>query len=228
MTMSTILRHIFLLVSLTSSTIASSQIPIQSRELDSSLLSKSLNELRNHHGIHKNIPDEYESAILTALSFIPELESTEIIFKMSKINTSLNARPKFGSGLFRRKGKRKYVVRIHPPTEDSTVTLDQASFNAQVGVFGHELNHLVDYSQRSFFGIMERGLAYFSSKSKQKYEKEIDRMTIACGLGWQLHDWSRFVVEESIGTIKYKKFKREIYLEPVEIVALIKSMEDAK
>jgi len=202
------------------------QTTVQHRDLDSVFLEQAKDELTAQYSANKSYPKQYEIAILTALSHIPELESTCIVFKMSKINTSLNARPKFGSGLFRRKHKRKYVVRIQPPAEDITVTLDQASFNAQVGAFGHELNHLKDYSSRSFFGILGRGLAYMTSKSKEKYEKEIDQMTVECGLGWQLYDWSKFVVDDSIGTRKYKAFKRKTYLEPYEIKGIINSLEN--
>ncbi|MFT5778664.1 MAG: hypothetical protein ACI837_001620 [Crocinitomicaceae bacterium] len=197
----------------------------QIRSFDSLDISKTLGDLQSLSGYNKTIPKAFELSILKALSYFPELDSSRIVFKFAKINTSLNARPTVGSLLFRRRHKRKYVIRIRPATEGTVVTLDQANFNARVGVFGHELSHLADYSQRGFFKIMGRMFAYGSKRSKERFEKEIDQNTIDRGLGWQLHDWSSFVVNESVATEKYKTFKRRIYLEPVEIIEQIIQLE---
>jgi hypothetical protein len=123
--------------------------------------------------------------------------------------------------IFRKKSKRKYVVRINNSAKDSIVILDSVPFNASIGLFGHEFNHFVDYSTRNIFGVIGRLIAYSSKKSKEKFEKEIDVMTINRGLGWQLYDWASFVLNESNATEEYKDFKRLIYLEPDEIKALI-------
>ncbi|MFT5859073.1 MAG: hypothetical protein ACI865_001169 [Flavobacteriaceae bacterium] len=217
------MKYILSIILILFSLIGFSQEVHQQRMLDSSSFATQKIELRRRFGHNKEIPEDFELTILTALSYFPELDSTTIIFKMKKINTSLNARPKFGSALFRRGFKRKYVVRICPPTAEKRITLDQVAFNGRVGVLGHEFNHLKDYSNRSFFGIIGRGFAYMTKKSKEKFEKEIDRRTIEIGLGWQLYDWAKFVSEESIATEKYKVFKRAIYLESAEIREIIES-----
>jgi len=60
-----------------------------------------------------------------------------------------------------------------------------------------------------------------SKKSKRKFEYEIDSLTIVHGAGWQLYEWSYFVLNLSKASEDYKNFKREIYMKPEEIETLI-------
>ena len=46
-------------------------------------------------------------------------------------------------------------------------------------------------------------------------------MTIKRGLGWQLYNWSFYVLYESDAKLEYKEFKKTIYLEPEEISEII-------
>lgn len=193
----------------------------QVRTLDSLDFVARLDELREEFSYRKVVLSEFEMAIYATLSFYPELDSTRIVFKQAKIKTSLNARPTMGSMLFRKRENRKYVIRIKPNTGDSVATLDQAGFNAVVGVLGHEFNHILDYSQRGFFGIIKRLLGYTNKKGKRKYEAEIDQMTIDRGLGWQVYDWEDFVFNKSKATEKYKEYKRSVYYTPEELLILV-------
>ena len=63
----------------------------------------------------------------------------------------------------------------------------------------------MDYSNKGLFGVLGRGLSYSSKKSKEKFEKEIDQRTIDRGLGWQLFDWSNYILQESNADEKYKE-----------------------
>jgi len=109
---------------------------------------------------------------------------------------------------------------------DSVILLSTVPFNARVGLFGHELAHFADYNSRSFFGVLGRMFAYSNKKGKEKFEKEIDSLTIERGLGWQLYDWSDFVLNHSNGSVSYKEFKRQIYLEPEEIKLIIEERNE--
>lgn len=191
--------------------------PNQERELYPDSVYLESDSLKIEFSVKKNIPALYKLEILKALSYYPELKDVEIQFKVQKIKTTLNTRPTLGSLLFRRKSKRKYVIRIDESTATGKVTLRDANFNAKIGVFGHEFYHIIDYSQKGFLGVFARGIAYGSESSKEKFEKEIDSNTIKRGLGWQLYEWSNYVLNESNGTEEYKTFKRKIYLEPEEI-----------
>jgi hypothetical protein len=193
----------------------------QVRNLDSSDFVHRLDALREEFSYRKTTLPEFESVIYATLSYFPELDSTRIMFKKAKIKTSLNARPTMGSVIFRKRENRNYVIRIKPNNGDSVATLDQADFNAVIGVLGHELSHIVDYSQRGFFGIVGRLLSYTNKKGKRKYEAEIDQMTIDRGLGWQVYAWEDFVLNKSKATAKYKAYKRSVYYTEEEIRVLI-------
>lgn len=192
-----------------------------SKKIDSTIIRKKIDVVRNNFGYNKIIPKENELAILHALTFYPELDSTTIIFKQARIKTTLNARPTILSLLFRKKKNRKYVVRINDHDMEGVVTLNEVPFNAQIGLFGHEFNHFIDYQSKNAFQVIGRLFAYISDKSKEKFEKEIDTMTIKRGLGWQLYHWSYFVLNDSDASEKYKDFKKKIYLEPEEIKFMI-------
>lgn len=182
---------------------------------DSLYCASEIDSLELNFGQNKEIIPPYRLSILKTLSYFPELKFTRIKFKKANLKTSLTTRPTFFSLLFRSKENRTYVVRIDE-SEDK-IRIKDAPFNAKIGVFGHEFSHIVDYSQRTIWGVFGRGFAYLSNKKKANFEKHIDRLTIEHHLSTQLYDWAVFVLNSPNGTEEYKLFKREIYLEPEEI-----------
>ncbi|HOW27290.1 MAG TPA: TerC/Alx family metal homeostasis membrane protein [Elusimicrobiota bacterium] len=182
-----------------------------------------IEELRSIYGRNKTIPKEYELPILIALSHYPELADMQIDFELRKdtpLNTSLVSRPRTFSS-FLPGERRRYHIIINDISrrEDSVAPLlREASFNAQVGVLGHELAHIVDYRAKGLLQIIGTGLSYlFSAGYKRSLEKKIDLLTVSHGLGWQLHDWADFVLNESNAPESYKDFKKRIYLFPGDI-----------
>ena len=177
-----------------------------------------LDSLKIRFGKNKTIPNHLLISSLLALAYFPELQSQRIRFKETGIKTTLNARPSILS-LFRfNKSKRKYIIRVNNKTNEEIVSVYRVPFNAQIGLLGHEFAHIVDYQQKNFFGVIKRAFSYLSEKSKKKFEHEIDNLTIKSGLGWQLYDWSYYILNQSNATEEYKQFKREIYLTPEQIL----------
>jgi hypothetical protein len=213
----------FLVIALLHSSLA--QDSWREDERDSLLVVERLDTLRAAYGTNKRFISAVEVPALAALSYYPELKSTRIEFKLAKINTTLNARPTIGSLLFRSRGNRKYVIRLNEQQVDSIIRFQDVPFAGKVGVLGHEFGHLVDYSDRSFFGILGRLLAYTSKKRKAAFEKEIDLLTIQRGLGKELYTWSYYVLYQSNAQATYKAFKAQIYLTPEEILEIINDPE---
>lgn len=176
-----------------------------------------LDSLKIYFSKNKKIKTTYDLEIFTALSYYPELANTRITIKNAKIKTTLNARPTILSTFVRKRSKRKYVIRINNKKLDSIIQFKDISFNAKVGVLGHEFAHIYDYNKRSFFGIIKRFFAYTTAKSKSRFEKEIDSITIERGLGYKLLEWANYVLHESNATESYKQFKKDTYLTPEEI-----------
>lgn len=191
------------------------------RSLDSIHYGSKVDSLNLIYGNNKTIPADHETAILATLSFFPELESTRIEFRETKIRTTMNARPTLMSMIFRKKENRKYVIRINNTQKQGKPLFSEAHFNAQVGILGHEFSHIADYINQNFFGMSRRAISYLFPKSKAKYEGEIDAYTIEKGIGWQLYDWKHFVHHDSDASDKYKRFKSRIYLMPEDIMQLI-------
>lgn len=165
-------------------------------------------------------PAEYERQILYALSYYPELNEVKIIFREMSIATTLNCKPLLLS-LLRGKSMRVYVIGINNKKQFSGILFSQIPPEGQIGIIGHELAHIKDFQSRSVFGVMRRGIDYLHVRSKAKFERAIDTMTIQAGMGEYLHRWAHYAVYESNASEKYKRFKRRIYLAPEEIIGIV-------
>jgi len=167
-----------------------SQVPQKHFSADS--LSKDyFSTLKKEFGNYKKIPEGVEKPILIALSYYPELKNTPIHFRVKKRHTPLQTRPTW-SGLFKRKEIRDYVITISDSTE-LTLTpflFKNVSFNAEIGVAGHELAHVADFSRYSFIRLLTHGIKNTSPKYLDRFEFKTDSICVAHGLGYQLLEWS--------------------------------------
>lgn len=189
-----------------------------------------LNSLKVNYGISKIIPAVYETQILIALSYFPELKNTTIEFRLKKTKTPLSSKPTL-LGLVESAKKRKYIITISEETnpELEPILFKKLNFNAQVGVLGHELSHVSDYLTKGFGKIMNLLLIeIFSKKQVDKFEARTDHICINHGLGFQLLDWSKSVRENlkieywrGADNLKYKTGD-ERYLNPETIIDIIK------
>ncbi len=159
------------------------------------------------------LPDTLFSAFCKALEYYPELWNTSITFKSKKIKTSLNVRPKVWSVLFRKKENRKYVVRVNNDPKRVGENIINAPYAAQVGVFGHELAHVVDYDSLSVSGVFGRGIGYMKKDYRIAYENKVDKHTIQVGLGWYLQSWASYILENPYISEDYKAYKSKYYLD---------------
>lgn len=66
-------------------------------------------------------------------------------------------------------------------------------FNAQIGVIGHELGHVVEFSCMATIKIVEHAASNVSSKYIDHFEFKTDSICITHGLGYQLLAWSTYV-----------------------------------
>lgn len=182
-----------------------------------------LTDIKLELGSNKSIPKEFEKQILTALSYYPELKDLHIEFIRSNIKTTMACRPTTAS--LTKRYNREYIITIDNDDEGQGITLDEVPYNAQVGVIGHELGHILDYENRSSVNIAGLGVDYATGHYPLDFEKSVDILTIKRGLGWQLLDWSDFVLNKSKASKEYKDFKRKTYLTPEEIKKQIEQNE---
>jgi len=185
--------------------------PIKHYEKSADL--KRYDSLLKEFGQNKELPPGFELQALVALSHYPQLKNTQIRFSIKKAKIAHTSRPEIGS-IFKIQQKRKYVItisnQIKPALENTR--LENLSYNAQIGVLGHELAHIVDYSSRNFFQLIGFGLHYIKKKDIIKTENQTDLATIEHGLGYQLLQWSKEVHDLHIAD-----GRGQLYLSPEEI-----------
>ncbi len=147
-------------------------------------------------GYKKEIPQQFEKPILTALSYFPELKDVHIVFRIKKAYTPLATKPNF-TGVFKRKDHRTYIITISNQTIDTLkpLLLQNLTFEQQVGVIGHELSHVVDFNSKNFPQTIGIGIGHISKRYLDKMEFNTDRICIQHGLGKYLLVYSKHVRE---------------------------------
>ncbi len=181
----------------------------------------SLDKLKN-----SNIPEEIKESILASLAYYPELRNVRIDFRFKKIKTLMAARPKFDL-IFRSKSRRRYLITINIDAYKAQSDLmTKMGFNAKVGLIGHELAHIVDYTTRSNYQLIKVGLGYFFKIFKIQLENKVDEITIQHDLGIQLYDFTNFVHTESCVSEKYRKYKKKYYYSPEDLLELVRERLD--
>jgi len=183
--------------------------------------------LLREFGNNKTLPRGFELQSLIALSYFPELKNTRIEFRVKPAYSLLQTRP-VAHGIFSRK-TRHYTITISDSSywKLEPIRLDPMNFNAQVGVLGHELSHVADFSRRSLVGLVASGIGHLSSRYIDHFEFRTDSICLAHGLGYQLLAWSIFV-RSMLHTDNYdgadnidKPMMHERYMNPSTIRARI-------
>ena len=188
--------------------------------LDAAKSAKKLDSIALVYGNKKSVDSIYRLAFYTAISYYEELKSIRIKFKEKKIKTTMAARPTFFSS-FRSKKKRKYVIFVNTKANGGVPLYSEFTFNAKVGIIGHELAHILHYTKTGFFGLIGEGMRYGNEEYKSRYEKATDSSTIAKGLGWQVYDFNSQLHANPNLSESYKKYKLSIYYSPRELLGIM-------
>ena len=181
------LRHFYILVFFAS--FGTAQIPVkefQEQDFEETKYAS--------YEYHKTIPKEIRKQALMALSYYPELKNIDITFRLRKKITPLTSRPRI-IGVFQKKKNRRYVITISTQTNSklAPILFSNLPYNAQVGVLGHELGHIVTYNTKNTFQIIGLSFKILKPKFVDSFEFNTDKICIEHGLGYQLYDWSRYV-----------------------------------
>jgi hypothetical protein len=121
------------------------------------------------------------------------------------------------------------VITISDTVESALVPLllKNLPYNAQVGVIGHELAHVVQYDQMTTAGILKYAVSNISARYIDRFEYNADAICIAHGLGYQLFEWSSYV-RQKMNTVfwlgpdyVHRKKNRERYMNPATIIQRI-------
>ncbi|MFO7789126.1 MAG: hypothetical protein R6V32_01010 [Bacteroidales bacterium] len=178
--------------------------------------------------LHTSIPEfvhidtTYAPAFYIALSHYPDLYETEILFKEKRLKTTAATRPAFWS-VFKKPDNRCYYIFINNrKKEGKAVYYPSLPFNARIGLMGHELSHILDYSDLNTWEILGMGIKYvFSKNYRRDLEYHIDMQAIDHGLGCQIYSFSDYIFNQSNASPAYLKFKGKYYLQPEDILYYI-------
>ena len=174
---------------------------------------------------NKIIPESIKKEVLEALSFYPELSGTSIEFKFKDNikKSTMQAQPRFTS-FFRSKRHREYIILISRKIqiEGEHFTMKDIPSDVKVGWIGHELGHVVDYSERTNVGMMLFGLKYlFSAAHIKEVERTADTYAVQHGMGDYILTTKNFILDNAHLSEKYKDRIRRLYISPEEVMKLI-------
>jgi hypothetical protein len=185
----------------------------------------SLAELRTLYSHNKEIPVELEKAILTSLSYYPELKDVKIRFEYGNIFTSMKAVPVMGF-LFQKRENRTYrIVMNQRKCGCGKNLMQRASFEALTGVIGHELGHIKDYHQRSNYNLFKLLVSYITRKSRMETEKRADKFAVEHHLGEQLLMFNNHIMNDSCMSPKYIQYKKKFYNSSTTLSDMITSYD---
>jgi len=178
-----------------------------------------LDSLKKTYSNCKNIPEDFELAFYTAVSHYPELTGVHIEMKLKPFNFCMAARP--AKKMLAKPQKRVYRIYANNKKDFIGVLPSALKYNQKVGVIGHELAHVLDYTQKNLCRLTGTGISYMFVSYRRKLEAVTDLETIRHGLGWQLYDYNDFLLNHSNASDTYKKKKIKVYLNEKEIKELI-------
>jgi len=178
---------------------------------------------------NKTIPESIKTEAIAALSYYPELKDAEIIFQFKDAikKSTMQAQPKFSS-FFKSRENRAYIILISKKIqiENEEFSIDEIPSDVMIGWLGHELGHVMDYKDRSSFGMLIFGIKYlFSGAHIKEVERAADTYAIQHGMGDYILETKNFILEHANISEKYKERIRSFYMSPEEVMHLIEKGE---
>lgn len=193
--------------------------PVQNINKES--IQSNLEKVKRKYGTKKKVPEEILSNFYTAISYFSELKNVNIKVRYGNIKTTMQCRPRWDF-IFHKKEKRSYVMYIGKKLKKGNgILYRNLPLNAQIGVIGHELAHIIDYQSMNNYKLFRFGIDYLTSKKKKEIENRIDLIAIHRGLGYQIRDFSKYVFEESGASFKYLQYKMKFYFRPSQIKEIL-------
>ena len=173
---------------------------------------------------NKQMDSTFRLQIQGALMFYPELKNSRIKFRIRNVESPLAARPTFWA-IFQKPENRTYLITISKKTSKkfTPILLKNLSFNAQIGVLGHELSHISFYNRQKGVYFIKLLFMQWNAKAMDNFENNTDKRCIAHGLGYQLLSWSTEVREKLHiktwkGVDNNATLERERYMSPASIL----------
>jgi hypothetical protein len=162
-----------------------------------------------------------------ALSGYPELKKGRVqLRQISLRNMTMRAQPVVNLSFFNR-SKRQYRIDMQEHTTSlHHVKLSKLEEDVLVGWFAHELGHIMDYLDRSWWDLIRFGLGYWLLPTfRLGAERKADLFAIEHGFAEEINATKRFLLDDSDIPNSYKDRLNKYYMtiEEVERVVLNRS-----
>lgn len=177
------------------------------------------------YGYRKNIPEEVYFEVLEALSYYPELKNTPITFKFKKAQEHIimNAQPVLKT-MFNVLEERAYNVNISRTIKlgSNSMKIEDLPKDVLIGWIGHELGHVMDYKDRSAWGMIKFGIGYLLFPNFVKgAERKADEYAVMHGLGNYIVKTKNYILNHAEIPVSYKEKMKKLYLSPEEIMKMV-------
>jgi hypothetical protein len=171
------------------------------------------------------IPDSISEEIHKALGYYPELQETfiEFRFKENIKKSTMQARPTFDS-FFRSRKNRTYVVLISKTFKiaDKKFLTTNIPSDVLIGWIGHELGHIIDYTNRSKLNLIWFGIKYVLSDNHiVEAERAADTYAVQHNMEDYILKTKDFILNNAEIHEAYKLRIKKYYLSPEEIMDII-------
>lgn len=171
------------------------------------------------------IPDSISQEIHKALDYYPELQETSIEFRFKKNikKSTMQARPTFNS-FFRSRKNRTYVVLISETFKiaDKKFLTTNIPSDVLIGWIGHELGHIIDYTNRSKLNLLWFGVKYVLSDNHiVEAERAADTYAVQHNMEDYILKTKDFILNNADIQEAYKLRIKKYYLSPEEIMDII-------
>ncbi|OBX27105.1 hypothetical protein LX77_00510 [Gelidibacter algens] len=171
------------------------------------------------------IPDSISEEIHKALAYYPELQETSIEFRFKENikKSTMQARPTFDS-FFRSRKNRSYVVLISETFKiaDKKFLTTNIPSDVLVGWIGHELGHIIDYTNRSKLNLLWFGVKYVMSDNHiVEAERAADTYAVQHNMEDYILKTKDFILNNAEIHEAYKLRIKKYYLSPEEIMDII-------
>lgn len=171
---------------------------------------------------NKVVPEQMAQEVSTALSYFPELRGVPLNFRFKKeIDDSyMQARPDLNT-IFTGRDDRSYSIFISRELLHSTGIPSQVL----VGWLGHELGHILDYSNRTAIGMAFFGLRYITSPEfLQAAERRADENAVRHGMAPFLLATKEYIRQNDLFSEAYQNRIKRLYPSQEEILELAEGL----
>ena len=179
--------------------------------------------LRNTVGKNKSIPIKYESSILKALAYYPELTEVKIDFRLVNYHPVPYGTMPAVSSILKPPVKRRYIITLQEEANEpvNSVLFKNLPEEFRIAIIAHELVHVIQYHRRSVPELLKMLGSYSIPAFKKEIEREADMGAIDHGVGVELYKF--YVFQGSVpGYLKKRPGLVRYYMQPDEIRKFIK------